>query len=140
MSHYAIIQVKLADKAALCEALTEMGLKAGQYEQPVTLRDYTGTQTSNLAHVVVARETLQRASFSVGCADLGFFIDGEQSKITVDLYASRLGQMFDTVEKFTKTVNQEYAAAVISRKARAQGKTVQREKLKDGRLRVLVAA
>ncbi len=133
MSHYVECQSEFRDPQALVAALIECGFDKSQIEvhaEAVPLYGYKGDQRAQQAHIVIRREHVGTAANDVGWERQP---DGKY-RAWISEYDSR--HRFN--EAMQNRVKQEYAYGLISRQARALGRTVTRERLPGGELRVLI--
>ena len=137
MSHFSKLVVQFTDAEALKAALVNLGISADAVcctKEPQPIRDYTGRDTRNKAHVRVPREKI-----ASNTADMGWLL-GEKSEAWLDAYANPVIQRNGGLDKFSNRVKQEYAAARIEQHARKQGKQPRREVTQDGQIKVYVGA
>jgi hypothetical protein len=119
------------------DALVQLGFLKGTVtvnKTPVALRDYTGRATQNKAHVVVQREHM-----GGHCSDIGWQL-GDKSAGYVDGYCNQKISAHGSADAFMTKVGQEYAAATITKQAKAKGKVAHRVTTPEGRLKVFVNA
>lgn len=159
MSHQSNIKVALKDTESLIEALVDCGIPRDEIVAslaPQHLIDYTGKKTryvyndtqdprfkeGDVAHVIVRRKTLQGSH-----NDLGFFVDGDDSRAIVCEYTKTTGSpVFKnadgervTTDKWLAAVKQQYAFHVAKKTFAKVGKKV--HAVRDGgKLRLYVKA
>ncbi len=138
MSHFTTVKTQVKDPECLVLALLELGFtrdKIHVSEKPVMLRTYTGSNSQNKAHVILKREDMGES-----CSDIGWLVDpaGEASEFFGDQYCNRkLKELGLNVQSFSNKVAQEYAAAKIIKKAKANRQAYKKVN-ENGRIKVLV--
>jgi hypothetical protein len=130
---YCSVKTQFKDPDALVRALMETGEWQGHqievHDEPQHLYGYHGDVREQVANIIVRRQYVQASA-----NDIGF-------EKTVDgTYRSHISQ-FDS-NKYNSTwmgrLRQSYAFHVLKRQQEARGRTVTREKLPDGRQRVMI--
>ena len=134
MSHFVECQTEFRDPQALVAALVECGFQESQIEvhaEAVPLYGYQGDQRPQRAHIVIRRQHVGPAANDVGWERL---TDG-----TYRAWVSEYDGRHRFSEQMQNKIKQEYAYGLINRQARALGRTVARERLPGGELRVLIS-
>jgi hypothetical protein len=127
MSHYVECKPGFKDREALIEALVAVGFDRSQievHEEGITLFGYRGDERAQRAHIVIRRQHVGPAANDVGWERLP---DG-----TYRAWISEYDQRHRFNEALQNQVKQEYSVAVLSRQARALGRTVARRQRDDG--------
>ena len=133
MSHFVECQTEFRDPQALVAALVELGFQESQIEvhqEAVPLLGYQGDVRPQQAHIVIRRQHVGPAANDVGWERLP---DGTY-RAWISEYDAR--HRFDA--QMQNRIKQEYAYQVIARQQRARGRSVTRERLPGGELRVLI--
>lgn len=133
MSRYCTVRTEFRDKEALIMALQETG--GWQPEQievhdvPQHLRGYQGDQRQETAHIIIRRKYIGSAS-----NDLGFVRkeDGSYEAIISAYDSNKYG------ETWTGQLKGNYAFHKLRRQQESRGRSVNRERLPNGRQRVIV--
>ncbi|WP_224095742.1 DUF1257 domain-containing protein [Nostoc sp. MS1] len=87
MSHFSKIAVKFKDQSCLVEALQRFGFYPQIHDKAVHLYGYRGDRRQEVAHIVVPRNQISRAS-----NDLGFWFNGTDYECIISEYDQRHGQ------------------------------------------------
>jgi hypothetical protein len=131
VSHFTRLKTRLTDKAALVQALADVGYKLVEiHDTPQTLYGYRGDKRAELAEVIVRRKYVGPAS-----NDLGF-------RRTADGSFEAIISAFDR-RKHSQTwldrLTQRYAYHVARAKLQEQGfDLVSEETAKDGRIHLVL--
>lgn len=133
MSRYCDVKTEFTDRDALVAALLEMGWTEDQievHEAAEHLFGYKGDRRNEMAHVIIRRNNVCRGVGRTGSAsnDLGFFktSDGTYRAIISD-YDRQIGFNNSWIGK----LKGEYAVQQI--RSQVRGRTIQRERLPNGR-------
>lgn len=133
MSRYCTVKTEFKDGCALVDALIETGSwQAEQIEVhdiPQNLRGYKGDERKETAHIIIRRKHVGRSS-----NDLGFTKneDGNYEAI-ISAYDSR-----KYGESWMNQLRGNYAYHRVRRQQENHGRSVSRERMSDGRQRVVV--
>jgi len=133
MSHYVECQPGFKDRSALIEALIACGFEQPQIEvhdEAVPLYGYRGDQRPQKAHVVIRRQHVGQAANDVGWEQLP---DGSY-RAWISAFDGR--HRFNT--EMQNRIRQEYAYHVVSRQQQALGRSVERRRLDNGELEVVI--
>lgn len=125
MSRYCSVKTEFTDQDALVAALIEMGWTQDQievHEAAEHLFGYQGDQRNEMAHIIIRRHNVGRAS-----NDVGFFrkSDGTYSAIISDYDKGKLNNAW------MGKLRGEYAVSRVRQQVR--GRTITRERLPNGR-------
>jgi len=132
MSRYCDVQTEFTDLNALLAALAELGFTEDQvevHEAAEHLVGYQGDTRKEMAHVIIRRRHIGRAS-----NDVGFFRkdDGTYAAIISDYDRGRFS------ERWVGQLKGEYAYHSVRQQMTRRGKTVTRTRLANGRQRIQI--
>ena len=134
MSHYVECRPGFKDQQALIEALVAVGFERSQIEvhqTAVPLFGYRGDERPQRAHIVIRREHVGPAANDVGWE--------RQPDGTFRAWISEYDARTRVSAQLQNRIKQEYAVAVLSRQARATGRTVDRRQREDGAIVLRIA-
>jgi hypothetical protein len=131
MSHFTRIKTRITDKAALVQALADVGYKLVEaHDTPQHLYGYGGDRRAQTAEVIVRRKYVGKAS-----NDIGF-------RRTDDGSFEAIISLFDRLKHsrgWLRRLTQRYAYHVARAKLQEQGfDLVSEETAKDGRIRLVL--
>ncbi|HZY89529.1 MAG TPA: DUF1257 domain-containing protein [Gemmataceae bacterium] len=131
MSHFTRIKTRITDKAALVQALADVGYKLVEaHDTPQHLYGYGGDRRAQTAEVIVRRKYVGKAS-----NDIGF-------RRTDDGSFEAIISLFDRWKHsrgWLRRLTQRYAYHVARAKLQEQGfDLVSEETAKDGRIRLVL--
>jgi hypothetical protein len=129
---YCKIETQFKNELALIDALCEQGWTSAQIEihqDAQNLFGYHGDVRKEKAHIIIRRKHIGSAS-----NDLGFVrnANGEYEAIISQYDRSRFN------DSWVAKLKQSYAFHTIARQQSVRGRTVTRERLANGRQRVVV--
>ena len=131
MSHFTRLKTRITDKAALVQALADVGYKLVEtHDTPQHLYGYQGDRRAQTAEVIVRRKYVGRASNDVGFrrSDDGSF------EAIISAYDRRKHS-----QAWLDRVTQRYAYHVARAKLKEQGfDLVSEETARDGRIRLVL--
>ena len=133
MSHVVECRTEFRDPQALVAALVECGFEPSQFEvheQAVPLYGYQGDVRPQKAHIVIRRQHVGTAANDIGWERQA---DGTY-RAWVSAYDGR--HRFD--QAMQNRIKQAYAFQAIARQQRARGRTVTRERLPSGEIKVTI--
>jgi len=133
MSMYCSVKTQFKDQDALVNALMETGGWQGYqievHSEPQNLYGYHGDVREQVANIIIRRQHVQASA-----NDIGF------EKTEDGTYRSHISQ-FDSRKydsRWIGRLKQAYAFHVLKRQQEARGRVVTRERLADGRQRVMI--
>jgi len=132
MSRYCSVETQFQNLDALLAALAELGFATDQievHEAAEHLVGYQGDKRKEMAHVIIRRRHIGRAS-----NDVGFFRkdDGTYSAIISDYDKSRFNN------QWMGQLKGEYAYHSVRQQMSARGRSVTRTRLPNGRQQVRI--
>jgi len=133
MSHFVECQTEFRDPQALVAALVECGFQESQIEvhaEAVSLYGYQGDVRPQKAHIVIRRQHVGTAANDVGWE--------RQADGTYRAWISEYDGRHRFDQAMQNRIRQEYAYQVIKRHARAQGRSITRERLPSGEIKVRI--
>lgn len=134
MSRYCEVKTQFKDEAALVDALMETGKWTHQqievHQVPQHLCGYRGDERPETAHVIIRKKHIGRLSNDIG------FVKNEDGNYAAIISAYDQGVYG---ERWIGRLKSNYAFHKISREQNQRGRTVTRERLSNGRQRVVVS-
>ena len=133
MSHFVECQTEFRDPQALVTALIECGFSANQIElhqDAGPLYGYQGDVRPQQAHIVIRRQHVGQAANDVGFE--------RQPDGTFRNWISEYDSRHRFNPEMQNRVKQEYAYQVIARQQRDRGRSVERQRLPNGEIEVLI--
>lgn len=133
MSRYCTIRTIFKDKVALVDALIEIGEWTSEqievYNDPKNLFGFKGDVRSQVAHIIIRRKHVGRSS-----NDIGFLKDddGNYKAIISEFDRNRYNQ------SWLGKLKGSYAFHRVKRQQEALGRSVSRERCRNGHQRVVV--
>lgn len=133
MSRYCTVRTEFKDGAALVSALIETGSWTAEqieiHHDPQHLFGYRGKRRTEKAHIIIRRQHVGTSS-----NDLGFVKkeDGTYEAIISEYDARKYGKLW------MGQLTGNYAYHKVRREQESRGRNVSRERLTNGRQRVVV--